>query len=93
VLPVRCDRALALGRGQALGADDAAGIEVPARGGTVKFLEWWLGDRRDPYTWLLLLQVIVIIALPAGPEWLLALLLFAGTIVVRWRCPWEGGKT
>ncbi len=54
----------------------------------MKFLEWWLGDRRDPYTWLVLLQIIVIIALPAGPEWVAAFGLLAGTVIVRRFCPW-----
>ncbi len=46
----------------------------------MKFLEWWLGDRRDPYTWLSLLLIVVIIALPMGPEWLVAFGLLVGTM-------------
>ncbi len=59
----------------------------------MKFLEWWLGDRRDPYTWLTLLLIVVIIALPTGPEWFVAFLLLVGTTVVRRVCPWPGRTT
>ncbi len=57
----------------------------------MKFLEWWLGDRRDPYTWLVLLQIVVIIALPSGVEWLIAIVLLVGTVIVRRTCPFDTG--
>ncbi len=58
----------------------------------MKFLEWWLGDRRDPYAWLSLLLIVVIIALPMGPEWLVAFGLLVGTTVVRRVWPFDTGK-
>ncbi len=57
----------------------------------MKFLEWWLGDRRDPYTWLTLANILVIIALPAGPEWVVAFLVLVGTVIVRRYFPFDTG--
>jgi len=56
----------------------------------VRVFEFWFGNRRDPYTWLSVVIMGVMMTSVAYWQICVCVVLYLSTALVRRWCPWSG---